>query len=66
MASGSMTPRGIRTVAAASDLLFVLNAVDEDLVTLAMMQQPMIGLFERIELLADDDAVTDAVRRLAQ
>lgn len=56
----------IRTVAAASDLLFVLNAVDEDLVTLAIMQQPMIDLFERIELLTDDDAVTDAVRRLAQ
>ncbi|MBD8024603.1 hypothetical protein [Microbacterium gallinarum] len=56
----------IRTVAAASDLLFVLNAVDEDLVTLAIMQQPMIDLFERIELLTDDDAVTDAVRHLAQ
>jgi hypothetical protein len=56
----------IRTVAAASDLLFVLNAVDEDLVTLAVMQQPMIDLFERIELLTDDDAVTDAVRRLVQ
>ena len=56
----------IRTVATASDLLFVLNAVDEDLVTLAVMQQPMIDLFERIELLADDDAVTDAVRRLVQ
>ncbi|MCH6232046.1 hypothetical protein MK786_14945 [Microbacterium sp. CFH 31415] len=56
----------IRTVAAASDLLFVLNAVDEDIVTLAVMQQPMIDLFERIELLTDDDAVTDAVRRLVQ
>ncbi|WP_214468498.1 hypothetical protein [Microbacterium flavescens] len=55
----------IRTVAAASDLLFVLNAVDEDFVALAVMQQPMIDLFERIELLADDDAVADAVRRLA-
>ena len=56
----------IRTVAAASGLLFVLHAVDEDVVALAVMQQPMIDLFERIELLTDDDAVTDAVRRLSR
>lgn len=56
----------IRTVAAASGLLFVLNAVDEDLVTLAVMQQPMIDLFERIELLDDEAAISDAVRRLAR
>jgi hypothetical protein len=55
----------IRTVAVADDTVFMLNAVDEDLSTLALMQEPMRELFERIEVLPDTAAVERAVRRLA-
>lgn len=54
----------IRTVGAVGDTVFMLNAVDEDLATLALMQEPMRELFERIELLPGADAVERAVRRL--
>lgn len=54
----------IRTVAAARDAVFMLNAVDEDLATLGLMQPAMVDLFERIRLLDGHDEIANAVRRL--
>lgn len=54
----------IRTVAAARDAVFMLNAVDEDLTTLGIMQPEMVDLLERVRLLDGQDEIASAVRRL--
>ncbi|KRC61488.1 hypothetical protein ASE14_11525 [Agromyces sp. Root81] len=54
----------IRTVAAADETVFMLNSVDEDLATLALMQPAMLELFERIELLPTRADVERAVTAL--
>lgn len=54
----------IRTVGVTKDLLFMINAVDENLAVLAMMQQPMIDLFDCIELLETPEEVDRAAEYL--
>jgi len=56
----------IRTVAASHDTVFMLNAVDEDLATLGLMQPAMLDLFERIEILVDQTDVARAAARFGE
>jgi len=53
----------IRTVGIADDMIFMLNAVDENLDVLAHMQQPMLALMESIRLLRTDAEMDQAAAR---
>ncbi|MGX1703115.1 hypothetical protein [Microbacterium sp. NPDC055357] len=54
----------IRTVGIAGGLVFMLNAVDENLDVLAVMQEPLLELMESIRLLQGEDELDRAVARI--
>lgn len=54
----------IRTVGIAAGLVFMLNAVDENLDVLAVMQEPLLQVMDGIQLLEGDDALDRAAARI--